>query len=351
MNTQRVDYINMGLLVLSLIFAVKFPFELFLMAYAILGPLHYLTEIGWLHQRNYFSKGKKDWWILVGLCSLVCFSMAISEFSKWERTAEFMADWKAGSAGFIPYIINKGSTAFIFMAFAAALGFAFFDNKYVRYGIIPLSLIPAYLFRHSEPYMLVFAVFLPTVIHVSIFTGLFMLFGALKSRSIPGIAGFFLMIGCILLIFNMNFQPKQFLHYMDQSDYWMKSYKSTNFDAVNYYLWDLLAPASDKNFFLNSKWGLRIQAFIAFIYTYHYLNWFSKTEIIKWHAVSKKWLLTTVVLWIVSVALYAYDYKTGLLALFFLSMLHVFLEFPLNYQSILGIGKETLSLTRKKKIA
>jgi hypothetical protein len=28
--------------------------------------------------------------------------------------------------------------------------------------------------------------------------------------------------------------------------------------------------------------------FIAFAYTYHYLNWFSKTDIIRWHVVSQR---------------------------------------------------------------
>src|SRR5208337_4813876 len=34
------------------------PFELLLLAYGILGPLHYLTEISWLHDRHYFTNGR-----------------------------------------------------------------------------------------------------------------------------------------------------------------------------------------------------------------------------------------------------------------------------------------------------
>ena len=80
--------------------------------------------------------------------------------------------------------------------------------------------------------------------------------------------------------------------------------------------------------------------FIAFANTYHYLNWFSKTEVIKWHQVPRKQLLTVLLLWVASVALYAYDYYVGLVALYFLSMLHVLLEFPLNYRSFIGIYEE-----------
>ena len=95
--------------------------------------------------------------------------------------------------------------------------------------------------------------------------------------------------------------------------------------------------------------GLSIARFIAFAYTYHYLNWFSKTEVIKWHQVPAKWLATVIALWILSVVLYLYDYKTGLMALYFLSMLHVFLEFPLNYRSVIGIGEELADITGLRK--
>jgi hypothetical protein len=53
-----------------------------------------------------------------------------------------------------------------------------------------------------------------------------------------------------------------------------------------------------------------------------------------------------VVLWVISVGLYAYDYGTGLVALYFLSMMHVLLEFPLNFRSIIGIGNEVSNLYR-----
>ena len=86
--------------------------------------------------------------------------------------------------------------------------------------------------------------------------------------------------------------------------------------------------------------ALKMQIFIAFAYTYHYLNWFSKTKIINWHTVAKPRLYTALAIWICSVGLYLYDYKVGLVALFFLSVLHVFLEFPLNHLTLVGIFKE-----------
>ena len=47
-----------------------------------------------------------------------------------------------------------------------------------------------------------------------------------------------------------------------------------------------------------------------------------------------------VVIWIASLALYGYAYQTGLKWLLLLSLLHVSLEFPLNWHSFFGIGRE-----------
>ena len=71
--------------------------------------------------------------------------------------------------------------------------------------------------------------------------------------------------------------------------------------------------------------------FIAFAYTYHYLNWFSKTSIIRWHQVNRSRLIGIVALWLLAVGLYGFDYRVGFIALYTLSFMHVFLEFPLNW--------------------
>ena len=58
MSLAGVNYLNAGLMVLSAGLAFILPFELFLFAYAVLGPLHYLTQISWLHDRGYHTKRK-----------------------------------------------------------------------------------------------------------------------------------------------------------------------------------------------------------------------------------------------------------------------------------------------------
>jgi hypothetical protein len=89
-----------------------------------------------------------------------------------------------------------------------------------------------------------------------------------------------------------------------------------------------------------SSTGLAIMRFIAFAYTYHYLNWFSKTSIIRWHEVARSRAAAMAVLWVAAVALYFVDYSIGLTVLYAGSLLHVLLEFPLDVQTFAGIARE-----------
>jgi len=48
------DAAHLGLMLSALGLAYLVPFELLLLAYVVLGPAHYATEISWLHDRKYF---------------------------------------------------------------------------------------------------------------------------------------------------------------------------------------------------------------------------------------------------------------------------------------------------------
>ena len=61
----NIDKLNIFLMLLSAVIAFFIPFELFLFVYAFLGPLHYLTEINWLHQKSYYTTNKNDYWLLI----------------------------------------------------------------------------------------------------------------------------------------------------------------------------------------------------------------------------------------------------------------------------------------------
>ena len=76
----QINYLNMGLMAFSAALAYFLPFETFLFAYAFLGPLHYLTEISWLHDRNYFSKGKYDFLVLLIIGVLLSYAAFAKDF-------------------------------------------------------------------------------------------------------------------------------------------------------------------------------------------------------------------------------------------------------------------------------
>src|ERR1700682_5838796 len=72
--TDRINFLNIGLMLVACVVALYIPFELFLFADAVLGPSHYLTEISWLQKRGFFTRGEYDYWILGGLATLLFLS-------------------------------------------------------------------------------------------------------------------------------------------------------------------------------------------------------------------------------------------------------------------------------------
>ncbi|CAN5118993.1 hypothetical protein BH09BAC5_BH09BAC5_02100 [soil metagenome] len=330
-NSDKINYLNIGLMLLSVIIAFYVPFELFLFSYAILGPAHYLTEISWLHERKYFTNGKKDY-IILGIAGVLLF-LAIY-IDKIFPNLHFF-DPKS-------HFQSQLTTGLVYVAFISALAMVVLKSSFHRliaFIIICVSAVAA----HKG--VIFFSVFLPTLIHVYLFTGFFMLYGALKGKSKSGY------LSCIiffLIPFLFVFISPD-IHFI--SDYAHKIYPS--FHVVNFYslnVWDSNNYVYPPNFPVdydnvlaatyNSTAGMMIMRFIAFAYTYHYLNWFSKTSVIKWHQVPKKRLLIIGLLWAISIGFYLYNYMWGFNVLFLLSFLHVFLEFPLNHVTFIGIFKE-----------
>jgi hypothetical protein len=82
----------------------------------------------------------------------------------------------------------------------------------------------------------------------------------------------------------------------------------------------------------------RLTSLLAFVYTYHYLNWFIKAEVIRWTAMSGKRLALVAAASGVSTALYFYDYALGFTVLLAFSLAHIVLEFPLNTLALRQLG-------------
>lgn len=321
-----INYVNIGLMIISLIASYVLPFEVFLFSYAVLGPLHYLTEISWLEKKNYFIKSKSDIWIFVVLVFLITIGM----FNNHSKMNNYIA-------------------CFLFSGFLYGLIILYVEKIAIKLVLLLL----VFLFAKSEYFnaypnvpFLLFAVWLPTIIHVYFFTGGFILYGALKSKSTTGIISFVVFVLCAVAFFiyipdNMGFAV---------TEYGKKAYtlfKFLNITLYNAFGFGEISPTSDTLYYMPK--ALAIMRFIAFAYTYHYLNWFSKTTVIKWNQISKQRMLIILLLWILSVVLYVFSYKIGFYALFLLSMLHVFFEFPLNHQTFIGIGKELKSFSKRRE--
>lgn len=369
-KTGRIDVINIGLMLISCAAAFVMPFEVFLFAYAFMGPLHYLTEISWLHDRQYFAKGKYDYLVLLGIGLLITYEYFGSRYQVWpftEYNKEIFENWNMGDK-------------LICMALLGAVIMAFVKSIPVKIICLLLAfLVSNQAFRVDEDgnrpdsnMAYVVTAFVPTLIHVYVFTGLFMLFGALKARSKTGLWSFVTFIICPILLIVL-FRDNNFV---SVTKYGMAAYGNVGtqdgfFDLNQSILSRFFGMDPDysiaktneeaqkifeegwfKTVFY-SKTGILLMRFIAFAYMYHYLNWFSKTEIIRWHKVPKARFVVVIALWVASVGLYAYNYSIGLQWLFFLSFSHVLLEFPLNWHSFIGIFKElgAISKTGFKPVA
>lgn len=333
-KSGKIDLVNIGLLLVSCALAFIIPFELFLFVYAFLGPLHYLTEISWLHDKNYYVNDKRDIILLVVL-SLLITLLSLGAF----KNAEFIDlifDPESKGDGWGARFFSSWIT---YVGLGSALFMVFIKKPILRFIGIALTFL---LVMISNKFWVFFAVFLPTLVHVFLFTSLFMLFGALKSRSNLGLLTVLLHIACPFLLFSL-FPGQSFI---GLSDYGKDAYQASAFQSLNYEVitrfFDLqtFQGMSLEQVLYETNTGVAVMRFIAFAYTYHYLNWFSKTEIIRWHKVPKARFAVVLVGWVVSIVLYAMDYTLGFKWLFLLSFMHVMLEFPLNYVSVVGIFKE-----------
>jgi len=305
---HNTNHLNSLLIIVSAITAWNLPFELFLFSYAVLGPLHYFTEISWLHDRNYYCNIKTQ--------SSLLYIIAILNFIS-------------------VIVFNEASNFLLLMAFCLALLSTISRSK--RYSLLTcLILIPiGYWLIHFEAISLIFITLLPTVIHVFVFTFLFMFYGSLKDKSFSGYTSvviYLLSIISILIIPESNtFKMSQ-----DSLEY-IKPFTT---------LANQITTSLNRN--IENDSIIATFRFLAFIYTFHYLNWFIKIKTIGWHKISKLRILLIILAWMASISIYFYDFKTGIVLLFFFSVLHVLLEFPLNFITVREIGRELFFLRKDK---
>jgi hypothetical protein len=238
-KTLRIDCINIGLILVSCVLAHYLPFGMVLFSYAFIGPAHYLTQISWMHDRNYFVKFKyagASFVILAILClmmpsiqsasTMVAIILAISLF----------------------YVMPEGRKGQIM---GAALG-----------GLIVLSSF------YSPVTTLFFAILLPTVMHIFVFTACFMWAGAIKTKR----ASSYIALGVLLTCAASFFAPTPFV-------------MRPNIEGLQFF--DLIVDYMKIILPLSESATVQVFGFLSFAYTYHYLNWFSKAEVIHWHRIPR----------------------------------------------------------------
>jgi hypothetical protein len=292
---RPTDAVHLGLMLLALGIAYVMPFELLLLAYVVLGPAHYTTEISWLHDRKYFLPHRS----VAVVLAVVAAAAAMIDSASW--------------LGFVMW------SAFVMCALFSATT----TGAQGVVLVIGAAGLTAVMYARA-PSLAVLGVLLPTLIHVSLFTLIFMTLGAYKSGSrmqASLIAVYALAIGLILA-----FPPHAAM-------------LVPAFAEVARDYFGNVAPALGRLF---GNPGLSLDArfigLLAFVYTYHYLNWFIKADVIRWTDIPPARLALVTTVSAASTGLYFYDYALGFSILLALSLVHVVLEFPLNALAMRQLG-------------
>jgi hypothetical protein len=302
-SMRRNDIAHLGLMLAALAAAYVLPFELLLLSYAILGPAHYFTEISWLHDRGYYLPHRG----LAAVLAAVAFG------------AMFIAE---------PYW--SGVLLWSVFAACAILATTKEPRRIVMYGTLAAALTLAMVVA-EVPFAIAGAL-LPTFIHVSLFTLVFMTLGAVRASSPAQFALVGLYLAALLLIVIVPPWAGTVIPALARIG-------RENFGSV--------APALGSLFGMpNLEFGGRITGLLSFVYTYHYLNWFIKADVIRWAAVPRPRLIGIVAASAASTALYFCNYEIGILVLLVISLMHVLLEFPLNAISMRDLGRAALRLPK-----
>jgi hypothetical protein len=284
---RLTDAAHLGLMLAALGLTYLVPFELLLLSYVVLGPAHYATEISWLHDRKYFLPQRG----IAIMLALVAIIAALIDNASW--------------FGFTMW------AAFVVCALVAATTTAMQGVVLIVVALI----LTAAMATHGAS-LAVLGVLLPTLIHVSLFTLVFMALGAWRSGAKVQwlLVGLYLAAIALILIVPPSAATMIPAFEKAGQDYFAN-----------------VGPALGRLFGIpDLRLDTRLVSLLAFVYTYHYLNWFIKAEIIHWNLMSRRRLALVAATSAASTALYFYDYAFGFTVLLALSLAHIVLEFPLN---------------------
>jgi len=302
----RLHNLNSALLLVALAFSIAFPFETLLISYAVLGPLHYLTEISWLHDRKYFLSQPLSRWLLIGGLILLL-PLAIG-------------------LGNLPGIslLEPHRVLLLFLIFGGTATLVLVQTWGGRLlGIMAIGLLWALL--RGRIFDALIGVYLVTVIHVFVFTAVFVWNGIRRKPDREGTLFFVFFLLCPLICFVVP------VAWSTTPASWAMANYQIAFSKLNQTAFSIAGLVLNTDSVFAHPWSICLTRFFALAYTYHYFNWFSKPTVIPWHRISGTRWAGIISLWAASLAIYLYDYAAGFLLLLALSFGHVVLEFPLNH--------------------
>ncbi|MET4154826.1 hypothetical protein ABIC08_006598 [Bradyrhizobium sp. RT9b] len=289
------DAIHLGLMLLAFAASYLVPFELLLLAYVVLGPAHYFTEISWLHDRSYYLPHRG----IAAVLAIIAVIAALIDNASWFG----LAMWGA----------------LVVCAMLAATTSAI-ESMLLFMVAIALSAI----MYSSGSSLAVIGILIPTPIHVSLFTLIFMVLGAHRSGSRVQAA---LVVVYLLAVATILLLPPT------------AEIRISSFARVGQDYFGNVGPALGRLFGVPGLvLDTRLTSLLAFVYTYHYLNWFIKADVIRWTEVPKARLAAMAAASAASTALYFYDYAFGFTFLLALSLIHILLEFPLDSLALRQLG-------------
>jgi hypothetical protein len=301
---RRVDWPDLVALLVSGVLAAAAPLQVFLLAYALLGPFHYLTEIAWLRKKQfYFREG------LISSRSYLLIAVGMAVLAPLE------------------YIVKRDLGFWIIASLLLLSLTVWVRNVYALGALAVVVVAMKFVLR---PWIFFIAILIPTLIHVYFFTWTFMLSGALRDKR----ATLTKWINPVLLVLIPVALMCMRLQYTAPGGLWLRG-EAASFGPLHaYFANDLHHTLTLGATLLQDPVVAVVMRVFAFIYLFHYLNWFAKTELLQWHRISPREWTGIGLLYLATIAIYLRSFRAGFIVAAFLSMLHVLLEFPLNWHTL-----------------
>lgn len=287
--------LNILALVLSCAAAHLAPAATLIGAYVLLGPLHYLTEISWLHDRRYFVA--RPMLLVAGTVAGVVGGLAMA------RVGGVVAIATAGAC--IAAGIGAGRAAIVLSGIGAG-------------AAATIGLLAGWW------WMLALVLLVPTLIHVFAMTAMFVVAGAVRAKRVSEWAVVAVLAACAISF--------AVLPGVDVSGGMMLDRATGTFGTMFAALGvrDVQAASA-------------LLGFTAFAYAYHYLNWFLKARRIGWTTMTIERRILLGFVWSTIAIAYVIDVRLGLLVSLPLSFGHVLLEMPLN----VSVGRRLLTMSSR----